>query len=215
MINSHRPIRRRPLGSHPRRGVSLVEMLVVITIAAVMVGLAATTMHLLLGAEHEATRSLRFSASVARLARSFRDDLHAARDVELPLPEPGKPAMLVATADGGRRIRYELDAHRATRVETDGADETQREMFYFPPRSQLHFEPAGTRGLIRLTIEMPSGGPRTGQPSVASSGDPVRRLAIEAAPSRWRRYATKEDVRHAEPDDEAAQQDDAAKGDGR
>jgi prepilin-type N-terminal cleavage/methylation domain-containing protein len=186
-----------------RRGVSLVEMLVVITIAAVMVGLAATTMHLLLAAEHEATRSMRFSASVTRLSRAFRDDLHAARDVELPLPEPGKPATLVAAADDGRRIRYELDANRATRVELDGADETQREMFYFPPRSRLGFERAGEKGLVRLTIEMPVGVPRTGQPPVASSTEPVQRLAIEAAPARIRRHATPEDQENEKPVDES------------
>ena len=151
-------LKTRPDAAHGRRGVSLVEMLVVITIAAAMVGLAATMIHLLLGAEHEATKASRFSASVMRLARSFRDDVHAAREVQLPLPEPGKPATLVATVEGGRRIRYEIAANVATRFESDGADETQRENFYFSPRSQLQFESVGDRGLVRLTIQMPVGG---------------------------------------------------------
>ena len=39
-----------------RTGITLVEMLVVITMAAVMLGLGVTTIHLLLGAEHKETR---------------------------------------------------------------------------------------------------------------------------------------------------------------
>jgi hypothetical protein len=147
--------------------------------------------------------------------RAFRDDLHAARDVELPLPEPGKPAVLVAAVEGGRRIRYELDANRATRVETDGTDETQREMFYFPPRSQLQFEPAGERGLVRLTIEMPLGVSRSGQPQVASSAEPRQRLAIEACPSRMRRREAKSNATDVKPGAAAADRDDAPKGEER
>jgi hypothetical protein len=170
---------------HRRSGVSLVETLVVMTVAGVMMGLAITTIHLLLGAEHEATKSMRYNASVARLARDFRDDIHAARAVELPATEPGKPAALIASTAGGQ-VRYELDSHLATRVETAGG-EANREVFYFPPGSRLQFERDAEPGLIWLTIEMPLGPPAATPKDAASAGQSMRVLTIEAAPARVRR----------------------------
>jgi type II secretory pathway pseudopilin PulG len=176
--------RRRNFEIVPRCGTSLVEMLVVMTVAAAMVGLAVTTIHRLLGAEHEATKQARYAASLARLSQAFRDDLHAAQKVELPAVEPGEPAALVTTLPDGRRIRYELDAHRATRVEIDGSDETHRDAFYFPPRSRLEFDRSGDRGLVRLTIEMPAGVAFAKPKDSAAASQPMQLLLIEAAPFR-------------------------------
>jgi prepilin-type N-terminal cleavage/methylation domain-containing protein len=182
MQNNHHvsSARRRP---HPRAGVSLVEMLVVITVAAVMVALAVSTIHLLLRAEHEATNSARCAASVARLAHAFREDLHFAREADLPAVEPGQPIVLVVSSDSGRQIRYELDGHRATRVDTDGANDTNHDTFHFPPETQLSFEREG-KGLLRLAIKMPRVGAGVGPEPTAASARPVQRLAIEAAPAR-------------------------------
>jgi hypothetical protein len=180
---SRRGIRRL----HPRAGASLVEMLIVISVAAVMVGMAVTTIHLLLRAEHEATNSARYAASVARLAHAFRDDLHFARDVELPPAEPGKPIVLVASLDAEGKVRYELDAHRATRVATRGDDDTNRDEFYFPPQTRLWFERVGDAGLYRLAIEMPRTGFGAG-PEPVITERPVVSLAIEAAPARALRW---------------------------
>jgi prepilin-type N-terminal cleavage/methylation domain-containing protein len=181
-------MKRSPSKSSARRrrsGVSLVEMLVVMTVAGVMMGLAITTIHLLLGAEHEATKSVRYAASVSRLARAFRDDIHAAGEVEVPPAEPGKPVTLIASTAGGQ-IRYELESHLATRVETTGDGEANRDVFYFPPGSRLQVareEP----GLIRLTVEMPLGPPAATPKDADSVAPSMRRLTIEAAPARVRR----------------------------
>ncbi len=183
-----REIRHPKSSLHPRAGTSLVEMLAVMTVAAVMVGLAVTTMHLLLRAEREATNAARYTASIARLAHVFRDDMHFAREVELPAVEPGKPEVLTASADAGRHIRYELDAHLATRIETDGPDNTHRDVFYFPLDSRLSFEREGKDGLLRLAIEMPRVGYGTrGEPG-GSSRQSMQHLAIEAASARDRRW---------------------------
>jgi type II secretory pathway pseudopilin PulG len=178
--------RSTPATTRRRSGVSLVETLVVMSVAGVMTGLAITTIHLLLGAEHEATKAVRYAASVARLTRAFRDDLHAARAVELPAAEPGKPAALVASTAGGQ-IRYELDDHVATRLETACAGEANRDSFYFPPGSRLQFARKGEQGLIRLTIEMPLGPPAATSKDAPPPAPSMRVLTIEAAPSRVRR----------------------------
>src|SRR5579863_5938808 len=120
-------IDKRNRGPHPRAGVSLVEMLIVITVAAVMVGLAVTTIHLLLRAEHEATSAARYASSVTRLAHAFRDDIHFALQVELPAAESEQSVVLVASAGGGGQVRYELDGNLATRIALGGPDGAHRD----------------------------------------------------------------------------------------
>jgi hypothetical protein len=172
--------RIRPLAGL-RRGISLVEMLVVITVAAAMMGLTVTTIHRLLGAEHDVTRQMRYAASVARLAQVFRDDLHAAREIEAPVAEPGKPPALLVVFPDARRARYELDRHLATRVELDRENETHHDSFYFPPGSRLEFERARDERLVRLTIDMPAGNPAVKPNDTAAARVPTHRLTIEAA----------------------------------
>jgi hypothetical protein len=157
------------------------------TVAGVMMGLAIKTIHLLLGAEHEATKSVRYTASVARLARAFREDIHAARAVELPAVEPGK-ATLTASTTGGQ-IRYELESHVATRVETPDTGDASYDKYYFPPGSRLRFEQEGE--LLRLTVEMPLCPPAARTADAEAPSPAMRTLTIEAAPSRIRRLEPK------------------------
>ncbi len=171
-------------------------MLIVITVAAVMLAVSVTTIHLLLRAEHEATKTARYAVSVARLAHAFRDDLHFARDVALPPVEPGNPVALVATLETRETVRYELDAHRATRIAT-GAGETSRDEFYFPPETRLSFERIGDAGLWRLAIEMPRASSGTG-PEPALPAKRTVNLAIEASPAPFLRRKSDSEGREAQ-----------------
>jgi prepilin-type N-terminal cleavage/methylation domain-containing protein len=183
----------------PRSGLTLVEMLVVISVAAVMLGMSVCTIHLLLDAEREATRAVRFNTSVARLTQAFRADIHASRQVELPATEPGKPIVLVASVDGGQ-IRYELDEHLATRIETEGGRQVHREVFYLPPHSRMRFEHQPDQKLpgqklpfqklVVLEIDMAAGGTGTRAVPSAVADKPQRRLAIEAVLGRDHRFET-------------------------
>lgn len=171
----------------PRAGLTLVEMLVVISVAAVMLGMSVCIIHLLLDAEREATRAVRFNTSVARLTQAFRGDIHASRQVEIPALEPGKPTILIATLDHGQ-IRYELDEHLATRIETAGGRQVHREVFYLPPHSRMRFEHHPDQKLVHLAIDMAAGGSGTTNVPSAVADTPQRRLAIEAAIGRDHRF---------------------------
>jgi hypothetical protein len=164
-------------------------MLVVITVAAVMLGMSVGIIHMLLDAEREATRAVRFNTSVARLTQAFRGDIHACRQVELPASEPGKPAVLVATLDDGQ-IRYELDQHLATRIETSGGRQVHREVFYLPPHSRMRFDRQPDQKLVLLEIDMAAGGSGTRNVPSAAADTPQRRLAIEAVLGRDHRFET-------------------------
>jgi prepilin-type N-terminal cleavage/methylation domain-containing protein len=61
-----------------RRGFSLIEMLVAITVGTVIFGIAVGTLHLLLRAEHTGRDRLYQTWTLGRLAEQFRSDIHAA-----------------------------------------------------------------------------------------------------------------------------------------
>jgi hypothetical protein len=110
--------------------------------------------------------------------------------VDLPAAEEGKPAVLVATVDSGL-VRYELDAHLATRIETAGEREVQREVYYFPPYSRLRFERGPDQKIIAIEIDMAAGGTGTRDVPSAVRTAPQRRLAIEAVLGRDHRFERK------------------------
>src|SRR5262245_32588554 len=90
-------------GPTNRRGVSLIEMIVVISISSVIIGVCSTTMHLLLRSEREQSREVRTTVAISRLSQVFREDVHAAQKCQVVAE--GKPHMEL-TAPGGRRILY-------------------------------------------------------------------------------------------------------------
>ena len=72
---------RRP--RRPAAAFTLIEMMVVMTGLAVLLGLCAVTIQLLLrvGSDAQARRSA--AAALGRLAEQFREDVHACDDVQL------------------------------------------------------------------------------------------------------------------------------------
>jgi hypothetical protein len=178
----HKSTKRSPAGSAARAGISLTELLVVMTIASVLIGVTGTMIHRLLAADHEATRAARFATSVARLSRAFRADVHAARAIELPAPNEAQPAIVVATLADGHQVRYELDAHLATRVETREDAVIHRDVYHFPPRSQLRCSRGDDAGLFKLELNLAARGPEP------DAERPVRKLVVEAALARDHRF---------------------------
>lgn len=81
----------------PRNGYSLIEMLAVISVLSVMVALATVTIALLIRSERAGGESVVAAQAAHRLARQFRDDVHAAHDATISFKAPGQPALSLET----------------------------------------------------------------------------------------------------------------------
>ena len=75
-----------------RRGVSLIEILVLMTIGSTLMGIAVGSLHLLLKMDRNTRQRRQLQASEARLADQFRRDVHAALRMKPgEAPEQSRP----------------------------------------------------------------------------------------------------------------------------
>jgi hypothetical protein len=82
-----------------RRGISLIELLVVIGTVSVITTLAVTTIFFLLRAEGNGVKSLANSISMSRLSTDFRRDVHSSTGVELTTRENAQKDLQLELAE--------------------------------------------------------------------------------------------------------------------
>lgn len=170
-----------------RRGVSLVELLIVISVSSVIIGVCVTTIHVLLRSERDQARAMRTAVTLSRLTEVLRQDVHATSNAAIVADE-GKPAHLTLGDADGRQIVYTADEHLLQRAETTNGEETHRDTYHFPTGTTSRFERDEATGLVRLVIDVAPPHPdRMPQARTKTAGP--RTLWIEAVSNRDRRFA--------------------------
>ncbi len=176
----------------PRRGITLIEVIVVMSGVAVALGLCAVTIQLLLRLNGDGHARLNASASFARLASQFREDVHACDEVVL-LPaakaaaEPGKTkgaASLRLTLDPKTFVTYEAREGRVARVETASGTRTEHESYRVGKGNVVAFEQRD-EGAIRFVVMVMSREVGKGQL------EPPRPLEVLALPGKDRPAASR------------------------
>jgi type II secretory pathway pseudopilin PulG len=155
--------------NHPLcRGVTLIEMLVVMTGVSVVLGLCALTIQLLMRVSSDAQARRSTSAALGRLAEQFREDVHDGDDVQLRAS-----ASLRLTRGPRVAITYEARDGRVERVESTGGQPSRRETYALERGSSAAFQRRddGPRRFLALVV---SHGARAGRP------DPPRPVEILA-----------------------------------
>jgi Tfp pilus assembly protein FimT len=173
-----------------RRGVTIVEVLIVITVASAVMGVAITLLHLLLRSERNHSREIRTTVTLSRLTDLFRQDAHAATKLAVT-PAGAGAAELKLAETSGPDIAYTANEHVLSRVESAQATIAHRDQFHFPPGSEIRFEHDESPSRARIVIEMAPRQPQAmpGRPGRAARG---RTFTIEAAVGRDRRFARRQ-----------------------
>jgi hypothetical protein len=130
-----------------RRGKTLIEMLILMSVMSLILGLVATSLVLLFKTDRQVRRDLDQVTALARLGSKFRADAHAATACQA-----GDTCDL-AQSDG-RVIRYALAEGRITREVRRGDTLEHRDAFVLPRTATARFDmPAEANGrLVRLII---------------------------------------------------------------
>lgn len=110
-----------------RRGVTLVEAMVMMTAVAAMLGTVALMLGLAMRLQDESLAAFARSESFDRLASRFRKDVHAARSAAMD------DRTLRLGPEAERSIEYRVDeAGSLSRVVIEGGKEAARELFRIP-----------------------------------------------------------------------------------
>ena len=183
--------KRLPNASRRRGATSLIEVVVMMSVGMVMLGIAMTTIHLLLRAERHSTQAVWHSATITRLSRVLRDDVHAVREAAVEAADDDGPAKLILTDDDDCVIVYSIEEHELKRVESVGETVERRNSFFLPVGSSLHFEQAAGRpSMVRLVIERATlAGGKAKQTKPSTGEPPARRtLTIDSFIGRDHRF---------------------------
>ena len=178
---------RVPPGRHrtpggARRGITIIEVIVVMTGVATLLGLCAVTLQLLLRVNADGQSRLGAATALDRLASQFRADVHAADSAQLveKAGGPPAPAPSLRLANGSRRlVTYEARAGRVDRVESGTGKPTRHESYVLDRGAAVRFEHRddGPRRFVAMVVTR-----RAGKEAV----DPPRPLEVLALPGKDR-----------------------------
>ncbi len=124
-----------------RRGFTLVELLIVLSVTTAMLLIGTSVLYLLKQAQVNTRQRLGFERNVTRLARQFREDVHRAGAMERLPKTPNSPNVVTwsLAMEGGMAVHYEVQAGSLRRVQT--ADTTNlHEDFRLPPGTEASIE---------------------------------------------------------------------------
>jgi hypothetical protein len=140
-----------------RRGITIIETLVLITGVAAMLGLCVLLLQLLLRLDSQSRARLDGATAIARLARQFRQDVHTGRDAR-QVEAPSRPVSLRIETGPDRSIGYEVKGGTTVvRIETGKGTQVRRETYEIPRTGsiQLAVKQLGGRPFASLTVDRP------------------------------------------------------------
>lgn len=123
----------------PRRSaVSLVEMQVVITLMAVLLGLTGVCLHGMVRAQDSLRSNVQRRASLDRFSLQLRADAHAA--IGARLDDDQATRTLVFTAADGSEIVYRAEASEVSRTVRHGETVRHRDTYQLPGVASVEWE---------------------------------------------------------------------------
>jgi type II secretory pathway component PulJ len=166
-----------------RRGISLIEMIAVITVGAVLMGVAMSLLVMLLKVERTGRAHVEQSAAVYALADQFRRDVRAAD--RAAAGESKGAAEIVGLYQGKTRVvRYESAGGDIQRVEKADGKMVRRESYALPSEwsATVDVESKARPEVVRMTL-----GPKE------ASMRATREVRIEAALGQDHRFERREE----------------------
>ena len=139
-----------------RRGITIIEVLIVVTGVAMLLGLCAVSIQVLM--KLNADVQGRYGAAVAleRLARQLRNDAHASETAEMAVDEKkaGKAADLRLAFEPNHVVVYESGDGGVFRIETRAGKAVRHEKYALARDVGARFElrVEGSRRLVALVL---------------------------------------------------------------
>lgn len=135
-----------------RRAFTLIEMIIAISVAAALTGIAVSLLLVLFRAEQSGRAHMAQAGSLQQLADQFRRDVHAAADVTVNVKEP-QGWQFDLTGNGV--VQYTAGAGSISREEKVKSKDVRRESYTLPKGSAaaVTVDRTANPPLVSLTIE--------------------------------------------------------------
>ena len=127
-----------------KRGMVLIEMLIVITLMGVMLGLSAGLIHLLLKLDRGNRNSAVLAADMTRLAADFRQDIHEASATDADVQALEK---LKLKLGGDRTIEYLVRPIDIVRTLREGGKVKRHDIYRRPVNATVRLEVSRERSV--------------------------------------------------------------------
>ena len=154
-----------------RRGYTLVESLVALTLLSVTLTTVTLTLHTLYKADRRLRDELDRESELQRLAAQFRTDTHTAETATVgPLTNDGSAKnRLDLTLGTGRKVQYSVFPERIERTLHQAETVEHRESYRLPPSASATWQVQENRSppMVALAVEFRSGD-RAGEQAVSS-----------------------------------------------
>jgi hypothetical protein len=156
-------------------------MVLAIGAIAIVIGLCAAMLHVLLRLDRTARSHLVETTTIGRLARQFRQDVHAARDANRGAAGNGPAAKLELVFSGDRSVTYEMRDGSLLRREHHGNTAGRLEAYGLPFCREALFVMQAQDSEVWVQLRL-----RRGPESRIASGasGPRQDLAIDARVGR-------------------------------
>jgi hypothetical protein len=145
-----------------RRGVSLMELMIVLSAASTIITTSALVLHKMMRAQEQTRYFFENERAVERLARQFRRDVHDADGVEILIEDSdinsqngdaqNGEVLLTLTASDGRAIEYVRTVAGIVRSERRGDGPLAREEFAIAPAARVTIVENSMPRSLTLTI---------------------------------------------------------------
>lgn len=180
-----------------RRGVTLVELIVVLTGCAVMLSISGQIIHRAMRSQSDSRRAFDGQRAAWRLATDFRRDAHAAIDATLHEDEEDMSEMLRLELHGSRVVSYTRDGANVVRTLTRPDGPEARETYAFPAgmKAEVRFDDAASVATMSIGAD-PAAADEA--PPKSANEAPVH-VDIAAQVGRDRRFHSEEPAEEGAP----------------
>jgi hypothetical protein len=179
--------------SRKRRGASLLETSLAVTVAGAMLGLAVYAMHLLMHAERQLKTADWQAESLIRLSTLYRRDAHSALSVQLKEPNQGSSTTVIFTQPDRRSVVYASTEERIARTVESSNAVQHRDAFVLPNGASASFEndqKTRVSTILIHTRSRPEDSSKEDPVSITPEFQPNRSVRIEAVVARDHRFHT-------------------------
>jgi hypothetical protein len=185
----HRPLPQNSYG-RTRRGISLIEMLIVITGCAGILSLSAVLLHRGMRAQEDTRYFFAVERAAWRLAEQFREDAHRADAVVLEDSRLDDGAFIVMQFADGESVEYRRQGAQIVRILSHDGDATATEQYSLASVSELVLREEQSPRRLILTVESSPEAwlPAANKPRPGVREQPIN-LRVEAVIGRDARHA--------------------------